>query len=194
RATWPGRPRSSSPPSGGRDSRIRPVKKRGRPGCRSQRWHRRRRREWRAALLPPPPAAGAALRSPRAAFSRPRPGWGSSLSVSPGWFSVPAQIEPDKHAVGVGHVTDQAPQRRRQLFDECGRRDDLLAARQGGMLVDVDDLECAAVLQMLVANLAQIADRCGRTCGKAGDVEPQQITPTVRRLGFLARRSARSLY
>src|SRR4029079_13036044 len=63
-------------------------------------------------------------------------------------------VESHENALLVRHVADQAAKRRGQLLDQRRRGDDLVAARQRQVLVDVHDLEGVEAAQVLLADAA----------------------------------------
>lgn len=91
-----------------------------------------------------------------------------ALRVDVGMGLVPRyQVKAHQHPVGLGHVADDAPERQGQLTDERGGSDDLGAAGQLGLLVDVDNVEFVAPLEVLFADRLQIRDG-----GDGAGVEP----------------------
>ena len=63
-----------------------------------------------------------------------------------------SQVEAHKDSVLVGHVADEPAQRLWQFLDERRGGDDLLALGQRWLLVDVDDFQFVAILEVLLAN------------------------------------------
>src|SRR6185503_9058836 len=92
------------------------------------------------------------------------------------------EIESEQHALAIRQVTDDPAHRQRQLLDERRRRDDLLTLREDRLLVDVDDFEIVAALEILLADGFQVADRARRSRRQAGDVESQDVPVAGRRL------------
>ena len=68
----------------------------------------------------------------------------------PGLVGRPNEIEAQKHALAVRHVADDAAHRQRQLLDQRGCRDDLLALDECRLLVDIDDFKIVPALEVLV--------------------------------------------
>src|SRR5882724_3727731 len=88
-----------------------------------------------------------------------------------GWARL--QVQAEKDAFSVGHIADETPQGKGKTFDERRRGDNLIAPGQSGMLVNVDDFQCIAPLEMLFANLFDIEDGAGGASGRSGDIEAQ---------------------
>ena len=65
-------------------------------------------------------------------------------------------IEADEDLLFIRHVADQPAQRRRQPFDERGRGDNLVVARERQVLVDVHHLEVVHALQMFLTAIRRI--------------------------------------
>ena len=64
---------------------------------------------------------------------------------------------------------------RREPLDQRGRGDDLVAAGERQILVDVHDLEVVQALQMLLADATDILNRPHRLAGRARDIQPEQV-------------------
>src|SRR5512138_733053 len=60
-----------------------------------------------------------------------------------------AKVQAQQHLRSVGHVADEPAEGQRQLLDQRGRRDDLLAGEQCRPLVDVDDLQLVQAVEVL---------------------------------------------
>jgi hypothetical protein len=84
------------------------------------------------------------------------------------------QLQTEQHLLGVGQIADDAPQRRRELFDQRRRREDLVFLRLLRILQHIDDLELITPLEILLANAAKVLD-CGKCpWSRAGDVQLEQ--------------------
>src|SRR4029453_7477170 len=92
------------------------------------------------------------------------------------------EIESEQHALAIRHVADDSAHRQRQLLDERRRRDDLLDLREDRLLVDVDEPETVAALEILLADGFQVADGARRSRRHAGDVESQDVALAARRV------------
>ena len=73
-----------------------------------------------------------------AARSAAGPAWRGRTAF---WSFLGSQIEADQNALRIGHVPDHPSQRQRQLLDQGGGGDDLLAPGQGRLAVDIDDIQ-----------------------------------------------------
>ena len=84
-------------------------------------------------------------------------------------------LEPEQHLVLVGEIADDAPQWRRQLFDERRRREDLVILGDLRMLEHIDDLELVSPVQLIIADAPQVGDRRLRLRGLSSDVEFEDV-------------------
>src|SRR5262245_16134461 len=85
------------------------------------------------------------------------------------------QVQPDEYPVGIRHVANELPQRRRKLFDQSRRGDDLFTFDQYGLLVNVDHFEVVAVFQTVLTNLLDIGDRANGFGGCPSNIQPEDI-------------------
>src|SRR6185436_5642075 len=120
---------------------------------------RRRRNAWRAGLRA------------RRAVGR------CAMEPSPLGTSTRPQIESYQDLLLIRHVTDQAPKGRRQTFDQCRRGDNLIAAGEREVPVDIDDFQLIVAGEMLVADTAHVLECPHRSARRAGHVEPKDIAP-----------------
>src|ERR1044071_3149528 len=83
------------------------------------------------------------------------------------------EIHADENALGIGKIADEAAQRQRQLLDESRRGKNLLASRKRRVLIDVNDFQVVAAIEVTLADLADIGHGAGRRRRRAGDVKTQ---------------------
>ena len=84
------------------------------------------------------------------------------------------QLEAEQHFLGVGEVADDAPQGRRQLLDQRGRRENLVLLGELRMCEDIDDLEVVAAGQIVLADALEVLDGERRARRGSGDIELEQ--------------------
>src|SRR5579864_1929658 len=75
----------------------------------------------------------------------------------------------------IGKVSHQLPERQWQRFDQRRRRQDLHLLGQGRLLINVDDLQLVAVLQMHLAKFAKILDGTQGPRRLPGYIQPERI-------------------
>src|SRR5678815_390713 len=114
----------------------------------------------------PPPSSRASTESEMCSLH-----WLPGLSRHLQVLRNAVQAEPVKHSVFLRQVTHEAPKRRRQLFDERGRGDDLLLSRDTRMLINIDHLEVITSLKVLLADGFDTREGFCRTRGHSRDVQ-----------------------
>src|SRR4029079_12652723 len=85
------------------------------------------------------------------------------------------EIEPEQHALTVGHVADEASHGQGELLDERRGGDDLLPPGEDRLLIDVDHVELVAALEVLLAHPLQGLYRLRCSTRHAGYVQSEDI-------------------
>src|SRR5580704_2278768 len=83
------------------------------------------------------------------------------------------KVEADEDPLGVGQVTDDLADRRRQFPHESWNGQNLIALRELRIFHQINDFDAVAAGEMLFAELLEIAKGGDRFEGRPGDVEPQ---------------------
>src|SRR4051812_40374236 len=86
-----------------------------------------------------------------------------------------SEIEPDKQLLPPREVPYEAAQRQRKPPDQGGHREDLVARREDGLLVDIDHVEVEAPREVLLADRLDVRDGAPRLRGRAGHVQAQDV-------------------
>ena len=109
-----------------------------------------------------------------------RDGAGREDSLWPGSFqsaisTFVIQIQLGEQAGGVQQVADEPAYRPWKFFDERRGRDDLVVARQVGLLIDVNHFQFAVVFQFGFAQLTDAQDGLARSGRGPRDVQSQDV-------------------
>src|SRR6202171_4775169 len=85
------------------------------------------------------------------------------------------EVQTQHHAILIRKVSHQPPQRQRQRFNQRGCRQNLHILGQGGLLINVDDLQLVPAFQIHLAELPKILDRAHRSRRLPRYVQSQRI-------------------
>lgn len=82
------------------------------------------------------------------------------------------EVKSDQYALGVGEVADDFPDRFRQLSNQGGDGQDLIAPGQLGIDQQVNQFDLILAGQMVFADLLQVGEGFQTLWGLSGDIQP----------------------
>ncbi len=86
-----------------------------------------------------------------------------------------ARVGGAEQAIGVQETAEEPSHGPGKLLDERGGGDDLVVARQLGLLIDVDHLQLVVILQLRFAELINTPDGLARSGSGSSHIESQEI-------------------
>lgn len=82
------------------------------------------------------------------------------------------EVKSDQYALGVGEVADDFPDRFRQLSNQGGDSQDLIAPGQLGIDQQVNQFDLILACQVVFANLFQVGEGFQAFGRLSGDIQP----------------------